>query len=329
MIIVGFTAILSVGKSGINDIGSSYNVTGISIAKAAKIAYRLETFYLTANSTFADARTKGIQAAVDLYGAGSAEVIATTNAWYAVGVGAVYSSSTGSYCASTSTNTTYQKIGKVVLGTINNTSTGTAGYENFTAQSTNLKRGIANTITITPSWASTIYSEAYSVWIDYNKNGVFTDVGELVWSKTPSQTTPVSGSFTIPSTAALGTTRMRISLKNNAIPTSCETFTFGQVEDYTVNILAARTSFEINNDSENTNEVFELNLYPNPVYDILTFSASEDSKATYRITNLLGQVVKSGTVNEKQINISEFKSGLYIFEVSTIENTISKKFIKN
>jgi hypothetical protein len=30
--------ILSVGKSGTNDIGSSYNVTGITIDKAAKIA---------------------------------------------------------------------------------------------------------------------------------------------------------------------------------------------------------------------------------------------------------------------------------------------------
>jgi bacillolysin len=82
--------ILSVGKSGTNDIGSSYSVTGITIDKAAKIAYRLESVYLSANSTYANARTYGIQSATDLYGAGSAEVIATTNAFYAVGVGAAY-----------------------------------------------------------------------------------------------------------------------------------------------------------------------------------------------------------------------------------------------
>jgi Zn-dependent metalloprotease len=54
-----------------------------------QIAYRLESVYLSANSTYANARTYGIQSATDLYGAGS-EVIATTNAFYAVGVGSAY-----------------------------------------------------------------------------------------------------------------------------------------------------------------------------------------------------------------------------------------------
>jgi Zn-dependent metalloprotease len=82
--------ILTIGKSGTNDIGNLYNVTGINIDKAAKIAYRLESVYLSANSTYANARTYGIQSATDLYGAGSPEVIATTNAFYAVGVGSAY-----------------------------------------------------------------------------------------------------------------------------------------------------------------------------------------------------------------------------------------------
>ncbi|HLF52486.1 M4 family metallopeptidase [Flavobacterium sp.] len=83
--------ILTEGKTGTNDKGSSYSITGIGIDKAARITYRLETIYLSANSTYANARTFGIQAATDLYGAGSPEVIATTNAFYAVGVGAAYS----------------------------------------------------------------------------------------------------------------------------------------------------------------------------------------------------------------------------------------------
>lgn len=86
--------ILTEGKTGTNDKGSSYSVTGIGIDKAAKITYRLESVYLSANSTYANARTLGIQAAIDLYGAGSPEVIATTNAFYAVGVGTAYSGST-------------------------------------------------------------------------------------------------------------------------------------------------------------------------------------------------------------------------------------------
>lgn len=145
------------------------------------------------------------------------------------------------YCASQGNSTADEKIGKVVFGSINNTTTGTAGYENFTAITTNVTSGTANTITITPSWTATAFSEGYAVWIDYNKNGLFTDAGELVWSKATSTTTPATGTITIPASATLGTTRMRVSMKYNAIPTSCEAIPYGQVEDYTVNIIAGTT----------------------------------------------------------------------------------------
>ena len=83
--------LVSHGGSGTNDIGHSYNVTGIGIDEAAAITFRNLTVYLTTTSQFADARTYSIQSAIDLYGICSPEVIAVTNAWYAVGVGAAFS----------------------------------------------------------------------------------------------------------------------------------------------------------------------------------------------------------------------------------------------
>lgn len=79
--------ILVNGESGTNDIGNAYSVTGIGLANAAAIAYRNLTVYLSASSNYAAARAGAIQAARDLFGVGSAEEIATTDAWYAVGVG--------------------------------------------------------------------------------------------------------------------------------------------------------------------------------------------------------------------------------------------------
>ena len=79
--------ILSQGETGTNDNNDSYAVTGIGITKAGEIAYRNLTVYLSANSNYAAARAGAIQSAIDLFGAGSPEEIATTNAWYAVGVG--------------------------------------------------------------------------------------------------------------------------------------------------------------------------------------------------------------------------------------------------
>ncbi|WP_052732693.1 M4 family metallopeptidase [Hymenobacter terrenus] len=87
--------ILSMGKTGVNEQGQAYNVTGISIAKAARIAYRAERLYLTPNSDYRSARVFTIQAATDLFGANSPEVRAVTDAWYAVGLGTSSAAPTG------------------------------------------------------------------------------------------------------------------------------------------------------------------------------------------------------------------------------------------
>ena len=79
--------ILSVGKTGVNEQQQAYSVTGIGMAKAARIVYRAERLYLTPNSDYRSARVFTIQAATDLYGATSAEVTAVTDAWHAVGLG--------------------------------------------------------------------------------------------------------------------------------------------------------------------------------------------------------------------------------------------------
>jgi bacillolysin len=78
--------LLTQGGSGTNDHGTAYAVSGIGMNKAAAIAYRLNTFYLTPNSDYYEARIFGIQAAEDLFGAGSTEAIQTTNAFTAVGL---------------------------------------------------------------------------------------------------------------------------------------------------------------------------------------------------------------------------------------------------
>jgi len=79
--------LLVTGGSGTNDKGFAYNVSAIGLDKAAAIAYRTLTTYLSSSSTYMNARTYSLQATADLYGAGSNEVTQVTNAWNAVGVG--------------------------------------------------------------------------------------------------------------------------------------------------------------------------------------------------------------------------------------------------
>ncbi len=81
----------SEGGSGSNDNGASFSVSGIGIEKASQIAYRALTRYLTSSSGYSAARTAVISAARDLYGTGSCEEAAATDAMQAVGVGSAYS----------------------------------------------------------------------------------------------------------------------------------------------------------------------------------------------------------------------------------------------
>jgi hypothetical protein len=141
------------------------------------------------------------------------------------------------YCASNGNSVADEYISKVILGSINNTSgASSSGYADYTSQSTSLTKGASSTVSITPTWTGTLYNEGYAVFIDYNKDGDFADSGETVLTRSASQTTPVSGSFTVPTSAVTGTTRMRVVMQYNAIPSACGSYNYGETEDYTVNI---------------------------------------------------------------------------------------------
>ncbi len=61
-------------------------VTGIGRDAAQRIWYRALTVYMTSNTTYPQARTATLNAASDLYGAGSAQYNAVARAWSAVSV---------------------------------------------------------------------------------------------------------------------------------------------------------------------------------------------------------------------------------------------------
>lgn len=228
--------------------------------------------------------------------------------------------STVSYCSASSTNTGDEKIGNVKFGTINNTSTGTSGYENFTSISTNVTKGSAYTISVTPVWTSTKYSEGYAVYIDYNGDGDFTDSGELVWSRSASTTSPVTGSVTIPSTATAGSTRMRVMMQYNAIPSSsCGSYTYGQVEDYTVNIVSSGRG-----ELPGTKDLITgITLYPNPAKDLMHISNTTNED--YRIFDMGGKLINSGKLERGSVNVSSLTKGAYIIQIGET----SVRFIKN
>ncbi len=152
------------------------------------------------------------------------------------------------YCASNSFSYAEGYIGSVVLGSINNQTTGSC-YSNYTSLSTNLNISANPTITLNSGPIGIHTTVRFAVYIDYNHNGSFSDLGERIVYDTLSKA-GVSRSFvfTPPSTALYGTTRMRVqmraalwgslnSLAHDPISSPCGVLDEGEVEDYTVNFL--------------------------------------------------------------------------------------------
>ena len=79
--------VLAKGDSDYNDLFNYYDVNGIGITKAARIAYYALTSILMNSSQYSDSRQATIQAAKILFGECSIEHQATIDSWYAVGLG--------------------------------------------------------------------------------------------------------------------------------------------------------------------------------------------------------------------------------------------------
>jgi PKD repeat protein len=137
------------------------------------------------------------------------------------------------YCSTAGSNYSYEWISQVDVGSFSNSS-GAAGYTDFTSRIINAEKGSAQAVTLVPDFSGTTYAEYWTIWIDYNKDGDFDDSGETAFTGTGTST--VTGGFTPPISAVTGHTTMRVSMKYNAYSTPCETFGYGEVEDYTINL---------------------------------------------------------------------------------------------
>src|SRR6056297_2056732 len=224
------------------------------------------------------------------------------------------------YCSSKGNNVNYEWIDLVQLNEIDNSTGSNGGYADFTSMTANVTPGSSQTIYISCGFASSSYTEYWHVWIDWDHSGTFDTDERMVYGSSSSSET-LSATFTVPSDAQLGTTRMRVTMKYNAAATACETFSYGEVEDYTVNVTTtgsyASTSFT--DATELGNEMpTDINVYPNPASDIITVAVENGKRvSTINIYNMIGSIMKVVELNgnQKEIDISELPAGSYIISV--------------
>lgn len=172
--------------------------------------------------------------------------VTVTDAAGCTAAGTVIISVSGSnptnYCAAKGDFPWVDWITNVKLGDIDNAS-GKSQYSDFTTASTQLNLGANYSITLENGFSWQTYDEYFKVWIDFDRNGVFEEPGEVAFSgilAAPPLGTPggiTTGTLSVPSTAGEGITRMRVAIKRGAYAQPCETIPFGEVEDYTINLV--------------------------------------------------------------------------------------------
>ena len=148
----------------------------------------------------------------------------------------------------------YQGANMIInnVSTVNNltgtmgTATGTAGsYSNFTAFGPDtLTAGQTYNFTLSSltANASFFYGNHMRIYLDLNRNGLFTDAGECMYFPAANVTGAhtETGAFTVPLTAFNGLTRMRVfCYEGTPSATYINTFGYGEFEDYLIHINSA------------------------------------------------------------------------------------------
>lgn len=221
------------------------------------------------------------------------------------------------YCTAGGSTISDEYIGGVSLnGTLNDTSSSTSsGYSDFTGSSIfePIQVGsTGNSLSVTKTWTGTQYNEAVSVWIDFNKDGDFDDTGEKVLEVGANQTTSVSSSFTVPVSASIGNTRMRVIMayynSSGTIQNDpCDEFQDGEVEDYNVflyeGLLYTNATWYPNPPSDLTgsDNVTILDGTYNTTSDIAANNVTVASGATFNVSK-----ENTVTVNGNISNNGEF-----------------------
>ena len=154
----------------------------------------------------------------------------------------------GQYCTSNATSTADEDIASVYLKgntvTLNNVS-GTPTCQTYTDWTAltpvDLSAGRQYTIVVTESTCNGHYTYACNAWIDYNRNNTF-ESGEAVSPTSQSKSgagAVFTYTWTVPCNITPGNTRMRVVLIEGAVSNpgnACGTYTWGETEDYTVNL---------------------------------------------------------------------------------------------
>ena len=218
---------------------------------------------------------------------------------------------------------------KFNLGTINNnTGCSPDGYGDYTNLSTDLEQASVNTLSIQSGYAN----QSGTIWIDFNDNFTF-ESSEIVILNTAFGTSISDVDLTIDANADLGQHLLRARTNwsqfgQAVINDPCVDVTYGETEDYTVNIIANSGS-GVGTMNYGDLEIL-VNQISNAEFEITV--PGLPSEAEIKIHNTIGQKVFSSKINETnnvnfKINLSSQATGYYLIHIGNSNINLVKKIV--
>ncbi|PWI30505.1 peptidase [Flavobacteriaceae bacterium LYZ1037] len=241
---------------------------------------------------------------------------------------------TDGLCASAATNPDDDRITRVIFNTINNVTLAPSAddpYQDFTAISTDVERNSSHELTVHVN-TNGDFPYVISAWVDWNQNCVFEanekynlgtalDVIDVATTDSPY-------TIMVPVDAVLGTTTMRIIMKNEQLANidslvPCDTAFWGQVEDYSVNVLSELSIGEF--------DVNSISVYPNPSQGELNIKLNNTDDINISMFDIRGRRVYNQFSNSKTLvrtlDVSSFASGMYLLNIERNGSKVTKKII--
>ena len=155
--------------------------------------------------------------------------------------------SSPAYCVSGAQAEADSRIEKVVLGSFSHTSAGCATYRDLTSLSMQVQAGQAVPFSIRLGTCGEVFSKAAMVFVDWNSDHDFNDVGEAVAaSGLVRDSADFKGTFTVPAALvkAGDKLRLRIVLTETENPEqvkACGAYAKGETQDYQLLVLPPAT----------------------------------------------------------------------------------------
>ena len=196
-------------------------------------------------------------------------------------------------------------------------------YGDFTAQSTELELGKEYTIEVGMFYV--FDQDSVTAWIDFNRDGEFTDKEQIIFTELNNTDKKATGLFTVPNEALTDKNlRLRVRSQYFTNPMSpCEN-TPGEVEDYTVRLKKPKTNGIV------PNTIPKIVITPNPTRGIFEIKVGQLDNVQINIIDISGKIIyQQKAFTDKIIITTDLSQGSYLVQVLTSNGSTTKKLIVN